>query len=275
MKNTFRILFYVKRSAVKKTGKAPIIARITVDQAICQFNTQLEIDPKLWNVSLGKAAGRTAESIRINLLLDDIKMMVQRHYHTLLEIDGYVTAERVRDAYLGKTEKTRTILEFFAQHNEQYLQKVKMDPTNKTYWRYELTRRRLQEFIKYKYSVSDMPLKDINVLFVENFLLFNENVHSCNHNTAMKFVQRLRTVVNFAKNTGMLFVDPFGNFKVKFEQTDRGFYSNAAFLNTGKSKVLEALDQKGRVLLKVEVSLYDRNGTTVMQAVFEWFVTKR
>ncbi len=134
MKNTFKVLFYVKRNAVKKTGKAPIIARITVDQAISQFNTQLEIDR-----------------------------------------------------------------------------------------RYELTRRRIEEFIKYKYSVSDMPLKDINVLFVENFLLFNENVHGCNHNTAMKFVQRLRTVVNFAKNTGMLFVDPFGNFKVKFERTDRGY----------------------------------------------------
>ena len=134
MKNTFKVLFYVKRNAVKKTGKAPIIARITVDQAISQFNTQLEIDR-----------------------------------------------------------------------------------------RYELTRRRIEEFIKYKYSVSDMPLKDINILFVENFLLFNENVHGCNHNTAMKFVQRLRTVVNFAKNTGMLFVDPFGNFKVKFERTDRGY----------------------------------------------------
>ena len=46
MKNTFKVLFYVKRNAVKKTGKAPIIARITVDQAISQFNTQLEIDPK-------------------------------------------------------------------------------------------------------------------------------------------------------------------------------------------------------------------------------------
>lgn len=52
-------------------------------------------------------------------------------------------------------------------------------------------------------------------------------------------------------------------------------YSNAAFLNTGKSEVLESLAQKGRVLLEVEVSLYDRNGTPVMQAVFEWFVTKR
>lgn len=214
MRNTFKVLFFVKRNAVKKTGKAPIIARITVDQAKTQFYTQLEIAPDQWDVPRGKATGRGPEAQQINSLLDDVRMAVQKQYHSLLETDGYVTAERVRDAYLGKTEKTRTILEFFAQHNEQYLQKVKMDPTNKTYWRYELTRRRLEEFIKYKYSVSDMPLKDINVLFVENFLLFNENVHGCNHNTAMKFVQRLRTVVNFAKNTGMLFVDPFGNFKV-------------------------------------------------------------
>ena len=223
MRNTFKVLFFVKRAAVKKSGKAPIIARITIDQDKIQFHTKLEVAPDQWDVPRGKATGRSPEAQQINSLLDDIRMAVQKQYHSLLATDGYVTAERVRDAYLGKTEKTRTILEFFAQHNEQYLQKVKMDPTNKTYWRYELTRRRLEEFIKYKYSVSDMPLKDINVLFVENFLLFNENVHGCNHNTAMKFVQRLRTVVNFAKNTGMLFADPFGNFKVKFERTDRGY----------------------------------------------------
>ena len=223
MRNTFKVLFFVKRAALKKSGKAPIIARITIDQDKIQFYTKLEVAPDLWDVPRGKVTGRGPEALQINSLLDDIRMAIQKQYHSLLETDGYVTAERVRDAYLGKTEKTRTILEFFEQHNEQYLQKVKMDPTNKTYWRYELTRRRLEEFIKYKYSVSDMPLKDINVLFVENFLLFNENVHGCNHNTAMKFVQRLRTVVNFAKNTGMLFVDPFGNFKVKFERTDRGY----------------------------------------------------
>lgn len=223
MRNTFKVLFFVKRAALKKSGEAPIIARITIDQDKIQFYTKLEVAPDLWDVPRGKVTGRGPEALQINALLDDIRMAIQKQYHSLLETDGYVTAERVRDAYLGKTEKTRTILEFFEQHNEQYLQKVKMDPTNKTYWRYELTRRRLEEFIKYKYSVSDMPLKDINVLFVENFLLFNENVHGCNHNTAMKFVQRLRTVVNFAKNTGMLFVDPFGNFKVKFERTDRGY----------------------------------------------------
>ena len=41
--------------------------------------------------------------------------------------------------------------------------------------------------------------------------------------TAMKFIQRFRTVVNFAKNTGLVTADPFGNYRVKFEQTDRGY----------------------------------------------------
>jgi len=39
----------------------------------------------------------------------------------------------------------------------------------------------------------------------------------------MKFVQRFRTVVNFAKNTGLVTADPFGNYKVRFEQTDRDY----------------------------------------------------
>lgn len=43
MRNTFKVLFFVKRAALKKSGKAPIIARITVDQAKTQFYTQLHV----------------------------------------------------------------------------------------------------------------------------------------------------------------------------------------------------------------------------------------
>lgn len=84
-------------------------------------------------------------------------MAVQKQYHPLLETDDYPTAERVRDAYLEKTEKTRTILEFFAQHNEPYLQKVKMDPTNKTYWRYELTE--YIDYITWRFNISRTEYK--------------------------------------------------------------------------------------------------------------------
>lgn len=90
MRNTFKVLFFVKRNAAKKNGNAPIIARITIDQIVAQFNTKLEINPINWSVSAGKAAGRSAEAVSINSMLDSIRSSVHQHYHSLLEMDGYV-----------------------------------------------------------------------------------------------------------------------------------------------------------------------------------------
>ena len=66
MRSTFKLLYFVKRNAVKKNGNAPIIARITIDQVVAQFNIKLEINPAHWSVELGKASGRTAEAVHIN-----------------------------------------------------------------------------------------------------------------------------------------------------------------------------------------------------------------
>lgn len=62
--------------AVKKNGNAPIIARITIDQVVAQFNTKLEINPAHWSVKLGKASGRTAEAVHINSMLESIHSTV-------------------------------------------------------------------------------------------------------------------------------------------------------------------------------------------------------
>ena len=43
MRSTFKLLYFVKRNAVKKNGNAPIIARITIDQVIAQFLSLIHI----------------------------------------------------------------------------------------------------------------------------------------------------------------------------------------------------------------------------------------
>ncbi len=43
----------------------------------------------------------------------------------------------------------------------------------------------------------------------------------------MKFVQRFRTVLNYARNTGLDFIDPFANYKFNFERVDRGYLEQA------------------------------------------------
>jgi len=46
-------------------------------------------------------------------------------------------------------------------------------------------------------------------------------------------------------------------------------FSKAKFFETEKSEVIEALSRKGRVSLKVGVSLFDENEVLIMQSVFE------
>jgi len=50
MKSTFKVLYYLKRNAIRRNGNMPIIARITVDGKMVQFNTKLEIKER-YNLS--------------------------------------------------------------------------------------------------------------------------------------------------------------------------------------------------------------------------------
>jgi len=63
--------------------------------------------------------------------------------------------------------------------------------------------------------------------------------------------------------------------EIKYKKPTIGcVFSKAKFLETEKNEILEALAQKGRAILKVEVSLFDEKEMLIMQSVFEWFVTK-
>lgn len=98
----------------------PIVACIIIDGKLVQCNTKLEVNPKNWSVQTGKVTGRGSEFTRMNEMLDCIKATLRRHYQPILERDGYVTAEKVRNIFLGKEEKSKTLLQVFTQHNEQY-----------------------------------------------------------------------------------------------------------------------------------------------------------
>ena len=176
------------------------------------------------DISRLKIDGRTMEIQRLNSMLDDIKANIRSHFHNQLMRDSYVTPESVKNALLGKEEEANTIISFFTQHNAQYKKKVEAgEATPKTYSRYELTKLRLIEYMKDEYRVSDLPIRQINKVFIENFYLYIIKNHDCSPNTAMKFIQRFRTVVNFAQATGLITADPFAHYKLKFEYIERGY----------------------------------------------------
>lgn len=67
----------------------------------------------------------------------------------------------------------------------------------------------------------DIPIKEIKIttVFIEDFYLYIRN----NTNSSMKFVQRFRIVLNYAKNSGLNFIVPFSNYKFNFYKVDRDY----------------------------------------------------
>lgn len=197
------------------------MARITIDGKLCQFSTKQSILPENWNIAAGKAKGKDAG--RINALLEDIKASLNNIYHEQQRRDNYVTAEKVKNEFLGHSEKHETILDLFKKHNDDVKQLVGISKTIATYRKYEVTRRHLAEFIQSKYNISDIAINEITPMFITDFELYLRTTCKCSYNTTAKFMQFFKRIILIARNNGILIGDPFANYKIRLEKVDRGY----------------------------------------------------
>ncbi len=199
MKSTFNICFYAKKDKQKANGAYPLFARITVDGVASRFNTKLDVLPSIWDGKMGKATGRTSEASRINRMLDDINASLNTIYHEMQRRDNYVTAEKVKNEFLGHSESHETILTLFQKHNDDVKQLVGISKTIATYRKYEVTRRHLAEFIQSKYNVSDISIKEISPMFITDFELYLRTACKCGYNTTAKFMQFFKRIIIIAR----------------------------------------------------------------------------
>ena len=206
MKSTFNICFYAKKDKLKAGGAYPLFARITVDGVASRFNTKLDVLPEMWDGKAGKAIGRTAEAGRINRMLSDINASLNTIYHEMQRRDNYVTAEKVKNEFLGHSENHETILTLFQKHNEDVKQLVGISKTIATYRKYEVTRRHLAEFIQSKYNLSDISIREITPMFITDFELYLRTACKCGYNTTAKFMQFFKRIIIIARNNGILAV---------------------------------------------------------------------
>ena len=100
-RSTFKVLFYLKKNNLKPDGAAPIMGRITVNGSISQFSCKLNIKPSLWDTKGNKVAGKSVVAQKINQKLDNIKTQIGKQYQNICDKDNFVSAEKVKNAYLG------------------------------------------------------------------------------------------------------------------------------------------------------------------------------
>lgn len=224
MKSTFSTIFYLKRQAVRKDGTVPVMGRITVDGTQTQFSCKITIDPKVWDTKSGRATGRSAVAIESNRMLDNMRVSINKHYREIMDRDNYVTAEKVKNAFLGLEHRCRTLLQVFKQHNEDYEKMYEAGMKAKaTLLKYQCVYRHLEEFIYQRYHVRDIALKELTPAFISDFDIFLRTEKNCCTNTVWLYLCPLRTMVSIAISNEWLSRDPFRDYEVKKEQTTRYF----------------------------------------------------
>ena len=97
MRNTFKVLFYIKKNAPLRNGNTPIMGRITINGHRTQLSTQLSVNPNLWYVSMVRAAGRSAVASHVNEQLSQIRFRIERCYNTLFYEHALVTPKMVKE----------------------------------------------------------------------------------------------------------------------------------------------------------------------------------
>lgn len=221
-KSTFSILFVAQKGKLKANGKAPILARVTVNGEMVHLATRIDVDPDRWLGKECRTPGRSAEDKYINEMLDNYRNVIKNKYNELFFRSEAITAMRLKSILTSRSDEAKRLLVLFDEFNEDYRALVGKETTHKTYTRYLLTRRRLAEFMAAKYKIKDILLSDINTKFINDFYIYLRTVDGKNgHNYHMKMIQRFRTVFKTAKDNGWVTADPFGGFKISMEETHR------------------------------------------------------
>lgn len=187
MSSTFKTLFYIRKNYLNKDKKAPIMIRVTINGKMVQFNSKLDIEPELWNPKKQEATGNGNQVKKFNTLLAHIKFSIQNHFHEIA-LEENPTPEKVRDSFLGVTDRQMTFMSLFQRHLDNLKNIIGKGIAKATYDKYEITFRRVKEFMKSRYNLSDIPLRDIKNIFVVDFENFLIQKYDYGKNTRAKFL---------------------------------------------------------------------------------------
>jgi len=224
-KNTFSIVFYLRNDRIKKNGSAPIFCRITISGTLTAFNIHTDISPSLWDVKMNRAIGKSNEAIEVNNTLDNYLTSLKNTYRELVEKSGSVTAEQLKNKLLGLTRETEEplyLLQLFSRHNNDMGALIGKSFSKAIYQKYKCVYSKLENFIKTKYNLSDIKLVSINHQFIVDFESYMRIYDNNGTNTVGRNMRLLKKIINMALNNGYIIKNPFANYKIKFEKTDRG-----------------------------------------------------
>jgi len=227
-----KVLLYLKKSGLNKSGKAPIMGRITTGRSIAQFSCKLSCNPYLWNPRESRMDGKSREAVEINGKLENLLLSIQSAYQSLITKGYPFDATDVKEQFQGSVQARCMLIERLDMLIKEKESHIGIDIKKESMSTYYSTRKRLQEFILKKYNVSDMAFSQLTENFIYEFRQYYLGVCGFQESSFFAVASHLKTVCRLAYREGI--ADTLMFDKAHIERGDK---------KTPKALDKEALDK--------------------------------
>lgn len=225
-RDSFNVLFFIKKTKLLKNGEASVCMRITVNGARVETNIRKSIEPVSWNQAKECARGKSRKSTELNNYIEESRIKLHRIYTQLEENGELITARILQEKFFGvdkKVEQVRSIIGTMREHNEQCRALVGKDFALITVRRYESCTRYLAELIKLKYDKEDLPITEVNGELVRAFEFYLKTEKNCQQNTVIRYMKCLKKIINLALANEWIEKNPFAGIKFHEKEVVREF----------------------------------------------------
>ena len=244
MTTNFSLLFYLKQQKIYTSGPKPIYMRITVNGKRAEVSAGRDCKPSVWNSHAGRAIGTKSETRALNSYLDTLQTKVMNAHQQLIGAGESITADRLRDQFIGRAEKAYYIVELFNDHNDQVKALIGNGFEVNTLKSYRSSFKHLKAFVQHQYGKTDMDIKKLNHAFIVNYEFYLKSVCKCSGVSAAKYVKHLKKIVNSCLANKWLTDNPFINYRSKAKAKEKEFLmSEELEAITTKSITIERLIQ--------------------------------
>ena len=209
-----KVLLYLKKSGLGKSGKAPIMGRITIGRSIAQFSCKLSCNPDLWNPRESRMDGKSREAVEVNGRLENLLLSIQSAYQSLLARGCPFDATDVKEQFQGSLQTRCMLIERLDMLIKEKESHIGVDIRKESMASYHSTRIHLQEFIQAKYKVSDLALSQLTENFIHEFQQYFLGECGFQESTFYNAATHLKTVCRLAYREGLADVLLFDKAKI-------------------------------------------------------------
>ena len=216
-RNTFRILFLLRKNRTGKNGLTPILARITTNGLKSEIHIQCHTNPTRWNQAKERATGNDKLSFQVNACLDSFRARALEVRQQLIA-EGYDgNAIQIKERIAKPKHSSLMFLDQLGKYTVKRQAEAGVRITQLTANKYHRMLRYLVEYTKEMYDKSDILLSAVSYEYIDGFNTFLQTRKSCKHNGAVNLLCCLKNFMFYCLKNEWIAKNPFQNYKLKEE----------------------------------------------------------